>query len=122
MPKKTCPKCKKSYGVRQKECECGHVFSGKKTRQKKSGHPLYPEPGAWVIDDIKGMPKISPPPDLPVGKLDTKEVRDFWVAYEGLGYCIYDLLPATKLADHKLRSLWTKARRAMQDVVDYMEN
>jgi len=113
MAKKTCPKCKKEWGTRKKACECGHKFQS---------HPLAPEPGAWVIDGIKDMPKIGPPGDLPDGLLDTKTLRDEWIAYEGLGYCIYDIIPATKLADPKLRPLWKKARRAMQDIVEYMED
>jgi len=109
---KTCPKCKKSWGTRKKVCECGHKFQG---------HPLAPEPGAWVIDDVKGMPKIQPPGSLPDGLLETKELRDQWVAYEGLGYCIYEIVPAAKIKDPKLRAMWKKARRAMQDIVERME-
>jgi hypothetical protein len=78
-------------------------------------------PGAWVIDGIKDMPKIQPPGDLPDGLIDTKELRDVWVAYEGLGYCIYDVVPAAKIKEAVLRALWKKARRAMQDIVEYME-
>lgn len=112
MANKTCPKCQKTHGSRKKVCECGHKFQS---------HPLAPEPGAWTIDDLKGMPKMTPPGDLPDGLIDTKELRDMWVAYEGLGYCIYEIVPANKIEDTSLRPLWRKARRAMQDIVEYME-
>jgi hypothetical protein len=111
--KKQCPACQKEWGTRKKICGCGHEFIG---------HPLAPEPGAWVLDNVKGMPVMSPPPDLPEGKASTTEIRDWHVAYEGLGFCIYDYIPAEKIEDPKLRTLWKKARQAMQDVVEHMEN
>jgi len=110
--KKQCPTCQKEWGTRKKVCDCGHEFIG---------HPLAPEPGAWVIDDMKGMPKMSPPPELPEGKVSTEELRDWHVAYEGLGFCIYHYIPAEKIEDPKLQTLWKKARQAMQDVVVFME-
>lgn len=48
------------------------------------------------------------------------ELRDQFIACEGLGFCIYSYIPANKIADGKLRSLWTKARRAMQDIVEHL--
>lgn len=88
---------------------------------KKRRHPLYPEPGAWVVDDIQGMPRLEPPPPLPDGPIPTDELRDQYVAYEGLGYCLYTYIPADRVEDKTLRALWRKARRAMQDVVEYLE-
>jgi len=111
--KKQCPSCHAEWGTRKKVCDCGHEFIG---------HPLAPEPGAWVLDDMKGMPKMSPPGPLPEGKVSTAELRDWHVAYEGLGFCIYDYIPAEKIEDPKLQTLWKKARQAMQDVVVFMEN
>lgn len=112
MATKICPKCQKPHGTRKKQCECGHDFKD---------HPLAPEPGAWVIDDIKNMPKLQPPGDLPDGLIETRELRDQIVAYEGLGFSIYDYVPPRKIEDPKLRALWRKARRAMQDIVEHME-
>ena len=115
MAKKTCPKCNKQHGTRKKVCECGYDFNGK--------HPLSPEPGAWVADEIKGFPKIYRPDELPrTGKISTKKLRDELVAYEGLGFCLYSYVPTSKIEDAALRILWRKARKAMQDVVEYMEN
>ncbi|MHC4369386.1 MAG: hypothetical protein ACYSW8_17385 [Planctomycetota bacterium] len=90
-------------------------------KKKRKQRNLDPEPGGWVMDPTKGLPKTTPPADLPDGKIDTKTLRDQWVAYEGLGYCIYDVIPATKIEDPTLRALWRKARQAMQDVVEHME-
>ncbi len=112
--KKQCPNCDTEWGTRKKVCDCGYAFI-------TGAHPLAPEPGAWVLDNIKGMPTLSPPPELPEGKLSTEELRDQHVAYEGLGFCIYVYIPAEKIEDPKLRTLWKKARQAMQDVVVCME-
>ena len=110
MPKKTCPKCNTAHGTRKKLCACGYDFASKK------GHPLVPEPGGWVIDIPKGMPPIEMP-NPPKGPLSADDVRDI-VAYEGIGFSIYSLVPAARIKDRKLRSLWVKARAAMQKVVE----
>jgi len=115
MPKKTCPQCDKQHGTRKKVCECGHSFS-------TSAHPLYPEPGGWVIDRLPGMPKIEPPDPLPrERKIDADELRDQYIAYEGLGYCLYSYIEPEHINDATLRSLWKKARLAMRDIVSYLE-
>jgi hypothetical protein len=67
------------------------------------------------------MPKLSPPGELPDGLIGTKELRDEHIAYEGLGFCIYTYIPASKIEDSKLRVLWKDARAAMQKIVNYME-
>ena len=114
--KKQCSACHKEWGTRKKVCDCGHAFTG--------SHPLAPEPGAWVLGNIKGMPKLEPPGELPDGDrcLGMAEIRDHYVAYEGLGFCIYEYIPAEKIKDPKLQTRWKKARQAMQDVVIFMEN
>ena len=112
MANKVCPECKKSHGTRKKVCDCGHKFQG---------HPLSPEPGAWVLDNPKGMPKLQPPPALPEGKITTPDLRDQYVAYHGLGFCLYHYIPANMIEDTTLRALWRKTRRAMQDIVEHME-
>lgn len=107
---KTCPKCKAKHGPRKKVCSCGHKFT----------HPLVPEPGGWVLDDIKGMPPIEPPAmDWPKGRLSTETIRDE-ISYGGLGYCIYSLIPTNRITDPKLKKLWVEARRAMQKVVEHL--
>jgi hypothetical protein len=87
-------------------------------RKKKA---LSPEPGGWVLDPADGLPAVTPPGDLPEGLISSQELRDQWVAYEGLGFCVYSLIPVRKLDDAELRALWRKARQAMQDIVDYLE-
>jgi hypothetical protein len=114
MPKKSCPECNAEWGTRKKVCDCGHDFAAAR-------HPLYPEPGAWVIDDTKGMPKIQPPQGLPDGLIETEELRDQIVAYEGLGFCIHGYVPVDRIKDRKLRTLWKKAKDAMIAVVACLE-
>lgn len=91
--------------------------------RKAKRHPLYPEPGAWVLGNIKGMPEVLPPKGLVVGSaLSAQVIRDEYVSYEGLGYCIYYYIPVTKIADKRLAKLWEAARKAMQEVVEYLED
>jgi hypothetical protein len=65
------------------------------------------------------MPKIEQPQPLPKGQLDTEAVRDY-VAYEGLGFCIYSLVPVNRIKDRRLRKLWSDARTAMQKVQEHI--
>jgi len=116
MPLKICPKCEKKCGPRTRVCACGHNFT---LKSKPETHPLVPEPGGWVIDKFKGMPPIDPPEPLPAGKIDTELVRDY-IAYDGLGFCIYTIIPVERIADTKLRRLWVAARDAMQKVQEYV--
>ncbi len=109
MAKKTCPKCKKQHGTRKKVCGCSHSFMSRV------------EPGGWVNDTLKGMPKVEMPSPLPNGPIVNDDVRDY-IAYEGLGYCIYDYIPAEGVKDQKLRVLWRIARKAMQNIVTYLED
>jgi len=64
---------------------------------------------------------IPPPGLLPEGKLSAGTIRDDYVVYEGLGFCIYSLIPASRIADPGLRKLWTEAHRAMREVVAHLE-
>jgi len=125
MPSKTCPECSTVHGARKLVCDCGHDFACKRTGKEavKSGdasHPLYPEPGTWVLDKTKGMPGIEPPEDLPRGPIDAETVEHH-VAHEGLGFTVYSLIPAERISDPHLRKLWQKTRAAMQEVVEYLE-
>jgi len=108
MPKKTCPKCSKQHGTRKKVCDCGHSFGGGRA-----------EPG-WIADTVKGMPKVETPGPLPDGQMDLNDLREM-VSYEGLGYCVWDLVPAERIADQKLCTLWRIARKAMQNVMEHLE-
>lgn len=126
MPSKTCPQCNATHGARKLVCDCGHDFGCKRTGKEavKSGdasHPLYPEPGGWVLDKMKGLPDIDPPEDLPCGPVDAATVKEH-VAYDGLGYTIYTFIPVERISDPELRKLWREARAAMQRVVEYLED
>ncbi len=66
------------------------------------------------------MPDILPPADLPEGMLTIEDIRE-QVSYEGLGFCIYELIPAKQIASARLAKLWYEARQAMQKVVSYLE-
>ena len=114
MAKKKCPKCEKEHGPRKKVCECGHHFTNAR-------HPLYPEPGAGILDTPKGMPILSLPDPLPRGRtLTNDEVVDY-ISYEGLGYSIYGYINPPMIEDKTLARLWTEARRAMQKIVEHLE-
>lgn len=115
MAKKTCPECGAEHGSRKLACDCGHEF------QSKNSHPLYPEPGAWVANREKGLPKIQPPDPLPPGPVDASTVKEA-VSYEGLGFTIYSFIPAKRISDPELRKLWREARTKMQKVVEYLDN
>lgn len=121
MAFKRCPECGAAHGPRKKMCHCGHYF-GVKSRQSTERHPLYPEPGAGVIDNYHGLPVLSPPPPLPTdGLLSTEAVRDEYVSYEGLGFCVYSYIPADRIFDPILRGRWRRARTALQAVVEYLD-
>lgn len=124
--KKVCPKCQTEHGARKLVCECGYDFGCKRTGRAavKAGqvaHPLYPEPGAWVVDQMKGMPVVHPPDPLPKGPISAEAVKEH-VSYEGLGYTLYSYIPAKRISDPKLQALWRKARAAMQEIVEYLED
>ena len=110
MPLKTCPECSKKLGTRTKVCKCGHIFT----------HPLVPEPGGWVLDTYKGLPEINPPDELPKGTLSVGQVYE-QVSYEGLGFCIYHLIPVDRIEDRRLRKLWTDARIALSKIKEYLD-
>ena len=114
MSLKTCPKCDAKHGSRKKVCECGYVFA------TKSNHPLVPEPGGWVLDTYKGLLLINPPAELPRGQLSNEQVYE-QMSYEGLGFCIYHLIPANRIKDRKLKKLWADARTALGKIKDYLD-
>jgi hypothetical protein len=109
MALKVCPECGAKVGVRTKKCACGYVFQPKQNV----------EPGAWVADKMKGMPDIQQPEPLPDHPLSIAEVRDC-VSYEGLGYAIFSLIDPEKIYDTVLSGLWKRARRAMQEIQEYI--
>jgi len=75
------------------------------------------EPGAWVNKMYPEKPEPLPRDR----QLDSGEIRDDYVAYEGLGFCIHSFIPPVMIKDPKLRKLWIKARQAMSDVVACLE-
>lgn len=95
----------------------------KRRAKKRLGtppHPLYPEPGAWVLGKTRGLPEIDPPKPLPKGKLQTHEVAEH-IAYEGLGFCVRDLISSEKIADKALAELWGNAKVALQCIIEYID-
>ena len=67
------------------------------------------------------MPPVEQPEPLPRGrKLDSAEVRDY-VAYEGLGFCVYEYISSGTIADKRLSVLWEDAGIALRKVVDHLE-
>jgi len=117
MPHKICPECDASHGVRRLQCDCGYEF--RKSKKKSANTSAVPEPGNWVFDTDKGMPKIHPPATLDGSMLSVDEVSEH-VAYEGLGYCIYAYIPPGKIQDKKLADLWRKAQAEMRKVQSYL--
>ena len=89
----------------------------KKRRRKKR---LQPEPGAWVKDEILGMPKLNPPDKITTSRITTSQIREH-VEYEGLGFCIWEYIPSERISDKKLRLLWQQARNAMLKIVNHLE-
>jgi hypothetical protein len=73
-----------------------------------------------VWDRPKGLPSLSPPSDLPSGPLSASTIKQ-QVSYEGLGFCIYSFIHADRIADERLRELWTQARATMQEIVGYLD-
>jgi hypothetical protein len=72
------------------------------------------------LDTYKGLPEIEPPAELPKGKLTAQQVYE-QVAYEGLGFCIYHLIPANQIKDRRLKKLWADARTALGKIKDYLD-
>ena len=83
-------------------------------RQRPKPHPLYPEPGAWVLGNMHGLPEICPPGSLPL-RLSIDDVRT-QVTYEGLGFCIYEYISPERITDKTLREAWRVAKAAMNEV------
>jgi len=81
-------------------------------KRKPKPESEYPEPGTGEIG-----------PALPRGddKIPSWQIRDEYVSYEGLGFCVYTLIPSSMLEDKQLRILWATARQALQDIVEFLE-
>ena len=122
MPAKTCPVCGATYGSRKLVCNCGHDFGCKRPKGhavQSVASPVFPEPGEWIWEKPKGFPAIERPDPLPAGPLDDETIRT-QVRYDGLGFCVWSLIPARRIKEKKLRLLWWEARKAMEAVVDYL--
>lgn len=48
------------------------------------------------------------------------EIRDEYVSYEGLGFCIYTMIDPARIEDPTLAKLWREARDAMRAVVNQL--
>jgi hypothetical protein len=119
MPQKTCPNCDAQHGVRKLKCDCGYEFIKKKPATKKD---QYIGIGSWIQDIDKGMPKIDMPeplPDQPT-KLTTRELS-YYIAYEGICYCIFAYIDSTRIKDKKLAKMWQKAKEQLTEIVGYVE-
>ncbi len=90
-----------------------------KVMPKPIRHKLYPEPGAWVLNQVKGLPIIDPPDGPVTGKLTTREVAD-QVEYHGLGLCVYSYLFPERIADKELAVKWKEARKALVAIVEHL--
>lgn len=76
-----------------------------------------------MLERTTGMPLLVAPGELPrESQLTLQEIRDEYVSYEGLGFCIFHYIPSKRIADPKLRDLWRKAKAALRDVVDCLES
>ena len=109
---KTCQSCGREHGARKLVCECGFDF-------KKKATSLIPEPGAWVVNEQRGMPKIQSPEPYEDGPITTATIKE-QVLYEGLGYCIYSWIPADRIKDKKLAKMFADAREKMQAIHKYL--
>ena len=75
--------------------------------------------GAWVYDMPKGMKKVSRPEPLEYGKkLSIDNIKEH-ISYDGIGFCIFEFIPATKIEDKELSKRWNTAKRAIDRVVQY---
>ncbi len=89
----------------------------KKPKHKRGKR--YPEPGEWVDDHEHSLPDVS----VMVSKdqqLTPEEVRDT-IAYEGLGYCVYEIISPNRISDPHLRKLWLEARNSLYDIITYLQ-
>jgi len=77
--------------------------------------------GLWVYDTPpKSIGKIRRPEPLEHGcQLDLEDVRQL-VSYDGIGYCIFEYIPASKIEDKELKKLWTAAKKSIDKVVNYL--
>ncbi len=94
----------------------------KHKKPKHKRNKRYPEPGAWVDDHSDGLPDASESLVAPKDRqLSSEEIRDEYIAYEGLGYCVYEIISPNNISDPTLRILWRHAAKALFDIVEYLE-
>ena len=130
MPYKKCD-CGKECGVRTKVCPaCGKSFEKKspqtdsekqtKHKKKKAQQSLDPpaiEPGLWVWDTPKNMPRVDPPPTLDKKTKLTNEELQEYIMYEGLGFCIYNYIDPKMIEDKDVAMLWGSAFKIMREII-----
>ena len=117
MPLKQCPGCSAMHGSRKLKCDCGFEFV-KKTPNKLN---TYIGIGAWINDVPKNMPKVDVPEpltNLPV-KLNVADISRI-MAYEGLGFCVFEYIPSDRIKDKQLAKLWLDAKNKLTEIVGYV--
>jgi hypothetical protein len=106
---KTCASCDKKIGPRSKKCKhCGYTVE-KKSQTVAMGH--------WINDLPKGFSEAEQPESLPDRKLTLEELKDY-IAYEGLGFCIYYYIEPSKIENKKVAKVWKEARESMVKVME----
>ena len=112
-----------------KTINSGKIVGGRKPpkqdREVGGGKPPKPDKivigvGSSTWERPKGMPEPFEPEPIPRDRQLSKEEVCRYVEFEGLGFCIYTLVPASKIEDEKLRSLWMLARKSMQEIIGYL--
>ena len=117
MPIKQCPNCDAEHGVRKLKCDCGFEFT-KKTLDKAR---TYIGIGTWINDTPKGMPTIDMPEplaSLPV-KLNVADISRI-IAYEGLGFCVFEYIQPDRIKDPELAKLWVATKKKLTEIVTYV--
>lgn len=113
-PQKTCPKCSSKVHVRRRECACGYSF--------KPGAPKVEvseeiKQGAWV----KTLKNPGLPEPIPKDrKFTNEELRDV-IAEEGIGYCVFDYIPADKIEDQEVAKVWQETYDLFTRIVELLD-
>lgn len=126
MPLKTCPKCQAQCGVRTLKCKkCNYEFGSKAVKPKtvrtnKQFRKLCGI-GAWIKDTPKGMPSVEMPEELSElpKKLAIEDISHY-IAYEGIGSCVIELIKTERIKDKKLAAMWDDANKRLVEIINYV--